>query len=231
MFHKHLFMQFFLKDLIHTELNILEIAIKYQYKSYSSFSRAFKRLYGVAPTVYRKAGITIEYFPKIDLKFDTLSRERMGIPMNEEKIKSKISNVNSGYILNVDIDQFMTVNDLYGRNAGDFVLAEVPIRIEKVLQGEGITEDIIRIGADEFIVVFKDLDKTEVTKIASEIINRTSNPFIYNKVEINISVSIGIVSFGVYQMPEETIKASKEQMLAAKAAGRRQYSMKVMKKD
>lgn len=36
-------------DLIHSEMSILDIALTYQYGTYESYSRAFKKLFGICP--------------------------------------------------------------------------------------------------------------------------------------------------------------------------------------
>lgn len=42
------------EELIHTNQSILDIALKYQYGSQESFSRAFRRIYGLTPGKYRR---------------------------------------------------------------------------------------------------------------------------------------------------------------------------------
>ncbi len=43
------------QELIRTDQPIIEIALKYQYGSQEAFSRAFMRVYGMAPGRYRKS--------------------------------------------------------------------------------------------------------------------------------------------------------------------------------
>ncbi|ACL18593.1 helix-turn-helix transcriptional regulator [Desulfitobacterium hafniense] len=42
------------EELVETEQPIIDIALKYQYASQESFTRAFMRIYGLAPGKYRK---------------------------------------------------------------------------------------------------------------------------------------------------------------------------------
>ncbi|MFZ7102530.1 MAG: helix-turn-helix transcriptional regulator [Peptococcaceae bacterium] len=46
------------KDLVKTNEQITEIAFKYQFSSGESFSRAFKRMYGMSPRKYRNTAET-----------------------------------------------------------------------------------------------------------------------------------------------------------------------------
>ena len=43
-----------LNDLINSDLTVLEIALKYQYYPSESYSRAFKKLFGISPKNYRE---------------------------------------------------------------------------------------------------------------------------------------------------------------------------------
>jgi AraC-like DNA-binding protein len=47
------------EELVRTDLPIIDIALKYQYGSQESFSRAFKRAYGMTPGKYRRASKSV----------------------------------------------------------------------------------------------------------------------------------------------------------------------------
>ena len=69
-------------------------------------------------------------------------------------------------ILLLDLDDFKTVNDTFGHEAGDRVLVEVSRRLERVTrQGEGI----YRLGGDEFAFVLYDARLSEVLSLADRI--------------------------------------------------------------
>lgn len=54
-------------DLVKTEEKITEIALKYQFSSQESFSRAFKRAYGIAPREYRNHKGNIALYAKANV--------------------------------------------------------------------------------------------------------------------------------------------------------------------
>ncbi|MGH2906966.1 MAG: GGDEF domain-containing protein [Solirubrobacterales bacterium] len=56
-------------------------------------------------------------------------------------------------ILIIDVDAFGDINELYGRNAGDRVLAEVAERIKLRVRG---SDFVARLDADEFAVICRD---------------------------------------------------------------------------
>lgn len=48
------------EELAQTERPIIDIALKFQYASQESFSRAFTRIYGITPGKYRKMHVTLK---------------------------------------------------------------------------------------------------------------------------------------------------------------------------
>lgn len=55
-------------DLQHTNLRVLDIAIKYGYSSADSFTRAFYKAHGVNPSLARNKGIKLKAYPKISFQ-------------------------------------------------------------------------------------------------------------------------------------------------------------------
>lgn len=55
------------EELTGSDRSILEIALKYQYESSESFSRAFRRFYGVNPSVVRKGNLQLPPFERLRL--------------------------------------------------------------------------------------------------------------------------------------------------------------------
>ncbi|QVK16781.1 helix-turn-helix transcriptional regulator [Mycoplasmatota bacterium] len=55
-------------DLIYKDMKVIDIAIKYQYNSNESFTRAFKQLFGVTPVEYRKNEKLFGIVPKHNIK-------------------------------------------------------------------------------------------------------------------------------------------------------------------
>lgn len=50
-------------DLKHTNVRVIEIALKYGYDSADSFSRAFSKQHGITPSAYRKLGGSLKVYP------------------------------------------------------------------------------------------------------------------------------------------------------------------------
>lgn len=54
-------------DLKNTELTVLDIAVKYQFSCGESFTRAFKKMYGITPYEYRKTNKNIKLYKKLNV--------------------------------------------------------------------------------------------------------------------------------------------------------------------
>jgi len=217
-------------DLCYTDTTILDIAIKHQFNSYESFSRAFKKLYSMPPTAYRKDKQYVDVFPKVHLVYYDnpvliggydMTQSKM---MNEERLNEELKDLKEGFILDIDIDLFQAVNDDYGYNAGDIVLTQVPIRAKKVLDSYGCDTDVIRLGADEFIAIVKGKEKDEVAKLAEDIIASMNEKIDIGDQKIQVSVSIGIAEFGIDGKGLTSIDSARESMIKAKEMGRKAYN-------
>jgi diguanylate cyclase (GGDEF)-like protein len=92
-------------------------------------------------------------------------------------------------ILVMDIDDFKKTNDVYGHLAGDQVLLTAA---SSMLASCRKTETIFRMGGDEFMIVFQDIDGRESFElIVDRILNQLPDKIPYQKHEIPFSVSVG----------------------------------------
>ena len=140
--------------------------------------------------------------------------------MNKENIKNIIESTKKGYLMDVDIDQFIQVNENFGREGGDKVLVEVPRRIKTLLGEMNIHSDVLRYGGDEFIIVFEEVEEADVRAIADKILELFKAPIEFETRQIPITVSIGIVPIHVGGNAEVYIDQVNATMIKAKKMGR-----------
>jgi diguanylate cyclase (GGDEF)-like protein len=90
-----------------------------------------------------------------------------------------------------DLDRFKLINDLYGHNAGDIVLNQVCERIKSLI---GHDELLVRVGGDEFVIVFLS-DKIEVSAIFCEklVCMISSEPYKIESQSFTLAISGGLV--------------------------------------
>ena len=75
------------KDLITTDLSILDLAIIYQFESQESYTRSFKRVYNTTPGKYRKHGINQIAFGRSKLSDNRLKHLKSNIMMKPDIIE------------------------------------------------------------------------------------------------------------------------------------------------
>lgn len=125
-------------------------------------------------------------------------------------------------ILFLDLDGFKAVNDNFGHEYGDKLLKEVAHRITTSIRSSDIPS---RQGGDEFIIALLNTDKDTSSVIAAKLVTEIGRPYIINKKEINIGVSIGIASYPSddIKLKELCLKADIA-MYKAKENGKNHYS-------
>jgi diguanylate cyclase (GGDEF)-like protein len=125
-------------------------------------------------------------------------------------------------VLFVDLDHFKAVNDSFGHDAGDQVLAEVGRRLSQLSRNADI---VARLGGDEFVVLCGALrDDDDVGLIADRIVQGIRSPYIEDGRDLSITCSVGIVVTGdPLAEPERLIRDADEVMYEAKETGRNRY--------
>ena len=117
-----------------------------------------------------------------------------------------------------DIDKFKRVNDTYGHNAGDVVLATVADVMSKAC-----TENdcVYRWGGEEFIMIMTDTTLEQCIEKA-ENIRRTvqATPCDAEGTVINVTMSFGCRIFDKEMSIEDNISVADGYLYIAKEAGR-----------
>ncbi|MBO9603184.1 MAG: EAL domain-containing protein [Novosphingobium sp.] len=91
----------------------------------------------------------------------------------------------------VDLDHFKDVNDTYGHQPGDALLAEAARRMKELVPGDAL---LCRLGGDEFAILFPRRGRKEVKAICKAIIAALSKPFFVGEHVLRIGATIGLAS-------------------------------------
>jgi diguanylate cyclase (GGDEF)-like protein len=96
-------------------------------------------------------------------------------------------------LLLIDLDNFKAINDRCGHKAGDAVLVETAMRIERLLPQDGICA---RMGGDEFACAFSFEvgDRARADRLAAAIVGAISTPVTIDDLTIDVTVSVGLAS-------------------------------------
>jgi len=93
-------------------------------------------------------------------------------------------------LLFIDLDDFKDVNDRWGHDVGDQVLAEVARRIEESVRAGDVAA---RIGGDEFALVLTGgVEPTEVREVAERLLREISRPVEIAASPLFVTASVGI---------------------------------------
>jgi len=125
-------------------------------------------------------------------------------------------------ILFVDLDHFKEINDSFGHDAGDQVLAEVGRRLSLLSRN---ADTVARLGGDEFVLLCGALrDDDDVGLIADRIVQGIGSPYVEEGRDLSITCSVGIVvTSDPLAEPEQLIRDADGVMYEAKEAGRNRY--------
>jgi diguanylate cyclase (GGDEF)-like protein/PAS domain S-box-containing protein len=121
-------------------------------------------------------------------------------------------------VLMVDLDDFKTVNDGLGPEAGDAVLVEIARRLARTVRSGDM---VARPGGDEFVLVCADqTDLDAVQATARRVLDAVLAPVEVNGVRLRLVASIGVVLLdGLTCSAEEVVRDAGIAVHEAKAAG------------
>ncbi len=94
-----------------------------------------------------------------------------------------------GAVLYLDLNQFKSINDRFGHQAGDALLKAFGHRLEFCLRPEDV---LGRLGGDEFAIVLPGVAVDDVKHIASRLVQTASEAYIIQGQEIKCTASVGI---------------------------------------
>jgi diguanylate cyclase (GGDEF)-like protein len=96
-------------------------------------------------------------------------------------------------LLSIDMNGLKRLNDHFGHRAGDASIRETALRIRRIPRKDDL---VARLGGDEFGVILEcPIDRNDVVSIAHRIVREVKMPFVFEEVEIQLSVSIGVAYF------------------------------------
>ncbi|MGI8788938.1 MAG: putative bifunctional diguanylate cyclase/phosphodiesterase [Pyrinomonadaceae bacterium] len=109
------------------------------------------------------------------------------------------------YVLFLDLKRFKNINDSLGHNTGDRVLKLVGKRLVRLLHSN---DTVARLGGDEFAIILNDLSSVEeAEKIARQIYEKLTQPFLINGNKIYSDLNIGIAPFDAeHETPEDVLR-------------------------
>jgi diguanylate cyclase (GGDEF)-like protein/PAS domain S-box-containing protein len=137
--------------------------------------------------------------------------------------EAKLASTMLGVVF-LDLDRFKHINDTRGHETGDKLLQEVATRLRACVRDSDV---VIRMGGDEFVVVFRNVKSyDEVTLGAGRIIETLNRPIVIDQHSLQTTGSVGVSLYprdGADMV--ELLKHSDTAMYQAKDRGRNNVQM------
>ncbi len=118
-----------------------------------------------------------------------------------------------------DIDHFKRFNDVYGHQAGDYVLAGVASLLKANVRS---TDICARYGGEEFVILLPDTPSQLGIKLAEKLRNAVEGEvFSFNRQALRVTCSFGVAhGSDKSQLNEDLVRRADEALYRAKQEGR-----------
>ncbi len=150
--------------------------------------------------------------PNRNLAFDRLSQAMLS-RANDKKIV---------FAMVVDIAHFRDINETFGHDVGDQILAVIAKRIRFAVRE---SDTVARLSGDEFLVILENANKLKAAEVvAKNILNAISKPLHFENRELLIAANIGISAYpGDGVDASELIQNADAAMYQARKLGLNQF--------
>jgi diguanylate cyclase (GGDEF)-like protein len=122
-------------------------------------------------------------------------------------------------VIFLDLDGFKGVNDVHGHDVGDALLEAFAHRLVGVVRDGDF---VARLGGDEFVVISQ---PDHASAVAGRIVEELALPYVLDRHEVTIGVSVGITNFvwtGTLEHAEDLLQQADQAMYEAKRRGKGQ---------
>jgi diguanylate cyclase (GGDEF)-like protein/PAS domain S-box-containing protein len=125
-------------------------------------------------------------------------------------------------VLFADLDRFKLVNDTYGHQLGDELLAEVGARLRALVRA---SDTVARVSGDEFVVVLPDVEQADAAAtVAQKVLATLAAPFLLGGHEVSANASVGVALYPADGADAESLlKSADAALYRAKDLGRGAY--------
>lgn len=127
-------------------------------------------------------------------------------------------------VVYLDLDNFKSINDSLGHDAGDTVLTIIAARLTAAVRAE---DTVARIGGDEFVIAFWELNHSDdVGKLVAKIIQTVAEPLGVKNRIVNMTTSAGVSLYpGDGETAESLLASADAALYKAKRMGKNGFSI------
>jgi diguanylate cyclase len=119
----------------------------------------------------------------------------------------------------MDIDHFKNINDTYGHDGGDHVLAAIASHISRILRAH---DDAYRLGGEEFFICLKETDAAGSMRALERLrSNLEQTPVaLPDGRTVRVTASFGVTAYATGLTPDALMRKADEALYRAKHEGR-----------
>jgi diguanylate cyclase (GGDEF)-like protein len=145
---------------------------------------------------------------------------RAGVQQFLRRLFESGINRNQMGVLLFDIDRFKDINDRFGHDEGDLVLA----RVARIINDKIRRTDIFgRWGGEEFIVICSQIHEERLIALADKLREAVEqSAFEIQGRPVNVTVSVGATTVNAHEAFETVFKRADKALYKAKNSGRNQ---------
>jgi diguanylate cyclase (GGDEF)-like protein len=126
-------------------------------------------------------------------------------------------------LLYIDLDDFKTINDTLGHDAGDELLRETARRLRETLRAADTPS---RLGGDEFAVMVLDLEEASARVVAERVLAALREPFMLAGREVRVYASLGVaLAASGTTGADDLLRNADVAMYVSKHGGKRSFSV------
>ncbi len=120
-----------------------------------------------------------------------------------------------------DIDDFKSINDLYGHHGGDAVLSQIGSLLREFVH-EADAASVARFGGEEFAVLLSGLNQSQLYRAAEGLREEIASTEFGegNLNERTVTASFGVVEINAGESLEQALRRADDLLYAAKRAGK-----------
>ena len=137
----------------------------------------------------------------------------------EERLAAEVSrSERKGHpltVLTLDLNNFKEINDTYGHAAGDQVLQEFAVQLNKVIRGSDLA---VRLGGDEFLVLLPECTVEQLELVVGRLGVLEVD---WQGQKIPVTFSAGWKQYQAGESPEEMLARADEILYTRKRAGKK----------
>jgi len=123
-------------------------------------------------------------------------------------------------VIYLDLDGFKEINDTYGHQLGDRMLAAVASRLKSAVRGGDV---LVRLGGDEFLVWLETDDERAAVRLADRLLYNLVDPFVVDGHTLTVGASAGVAVGQPGDDVDDLMRRADRALYEAKNAGGRRF--------